>query len=209
VLFGPKASDDLYFKAFASHAEKSVSAAKDLVRLLEAPGTAPDVLARAIKEREHEGDTLTHDTMKALHETWITPLDRYDIHALMSRLDDVLDNIEATSERIILFEIRKPQAIAVEMAQVNEKLCEEMSKVMGLLKTISKSSQEALSTIREMNRLESESDALYRKALVELYKGTDPFEVMKWREIYEFLEGTADAGEEVGNVVEGIVLEYA
>lgn len=208
-MFGPKASDDVYFRAFAQHADKSVAAAKDLVRLLESPGTAPDVLARSIKQREHEGDELTHETMKALHETWITPLDRYDIHALMSRLDDVLDNIEATSERVVLFEIKKPREIAVEMAQVNEKLCEEVAKVMALLKNIAKSGPEALAILREINRLESESDGLYRKALVELYKEGDPIDMMKWRDVFEFLEGTADAGEEVANVVEGIVLEYA
>lgn len=208
-MFGPKASDDVYFRAFEQHASKSVAAAKDLVQLLQAPGTAPDVLARAIKEREHEGDEITHEAMKALHETWITPLDRYDIHALMSRLDDVLDNIEATSERILLFEIKDSRSIAVEMAKVNEKLCEEIEKVMHLLRNIAKSSSDALATIREINRLESESDALYRKGLVELYKGSDPVVILKWRDVYEFLEATADAGEEVANVLEGIVLEYA
>lgn len=208
-MFGPKASDAVYFKAFAEHAQKSVAAAKDLVRLLEDPANDADGLAAAIKEQEHHGDELTHATMKALHETWITPLDRYDIHALMSRLDDVLDAMEATAERVVLFEIKTPSELGTKMAQVNVKICEEVAKAMTLLPTLAKSGQDALACVREINRLESESDFLFRRAIGELFKGSDAMMALKWREIYEFLENTADCGEEVANILEGIVLEYA
>lgn len=208
-MFGPKESDKVYFHAFAEHARKSVVAAKEIVKLLEDPATDPESRAAAVKEKEHHGDELTHATMRALHETWITPLDRYDIHALMSRLDDVLDAMEATAERVVLFEIKVPSELGVKMAQVNVKVCEEIAKAMALLPTLAQSGQEALACVREINRLESESDFLFRRALGELFKGSDAMMALKWREIYDFLENTADAGEEVANVLEGIVLEYA
>src|SRR5215207_583863 len=95
--------DDVFFQAFNDHAARSVEASKLLAEMLEDLTKAPD-LAYRIKELEHQGDKITHDCVAALHQTWITPLDREEIHALITRLDDVLDCIEAASERIVLFE---------------------------------------------------------------------------------------------------------
>jgi predicted phosphate transport protein (TIGR00153 family) len=224
-MFGsPKASDQVFFKAFATHSEKSVAAAKQLVDLLREPQRAAE-LAKSIKQLEHEGDDVTHETVKALHETWITPLDRYDIHAIMTSLDDILDGLEAVAERMVLFEIDESNPLATELAGVLVRMCEKIAQAMALLPSLSKRSTEALELCRELNKLESEADRVYRASLGELFKGrristpppgensrpqqADWMYAMKWREIFEYLESTADTAEEIANVLEGIVLEYA
>jgi hypothetical protein len=224
-MFGsPKASDQVFFKAFATHSEKSVAAAKQLVDLLREPQRAPE-LAKTIKQLEHEGDNVTHETIKALHETWITPLDRYDIHALVTSLDDILDGLEAVAERIVLFEIDESNPLATELAGVLVRMCEKIAQAMALMPQLAKRSTEALEICRELNQLESEGDRLYRAALGELFKGrristpppgdtprptqADWMYAMKWREIFEYLENTSDTAEAIANVLEGIVLEYA
>lgn len=224
-MFGsPKASDQVFFKAFATHSEKSVAAAKLLVDLLREPKKAPE-LAKQIKQLEHEGDNTTHETIKALHETWITPLDRYDIHALITSLDDTLDGLEAVAERMVLFEIDESNPLATELAGVLVRMCEKVATAMALVPELAKRSTEMLDICRELNKLESEADRLYRAALGELFKGrristpppgeaprptqADWMYAMKWREIFEYLENTSDVAEEIANVLEGIVLEYA
>src|SRR5258708_30143100 len=98
-MFGPKGKDDVFFGAFTDHAAKSVEAAQLLLEMLEHV-EKKEKLALEIGEKESAGDKITHDTVKRLHETWITPLDRFDIHGLISKLDDVLDLVEAVSERL-------------------------------------------------------------------------------------------------------------
>ena len=106
-MFGlAKAKDEDFLGAFIAHASQSVEAAKQLLEMLDHP-ERKERIALDIAEKEATGDRLTHETMKRLHEKWITPLDRYDIHGLISRLDDVLDLIEAVAERVVLFEIRE------------------------------------------------------------------------------------------------------
>jgi uncharacterized protein len=232
-MFGSnKKKDDLFFDAFRTHAEKSVEGAKMLVEMFkrlvptQAPAEGPyrgsqaamgeggpDAttikLASAIKDAEHAGDTITHATVKRLHETWITPLDRFDIHGLISRMDDVLDLIEAVSERVVLFEVQSAPPEAVALSEVLVRGCEAMVKAMELLPDMGKA-PEILKICVEINRLENEADGLYRKAIADLFKhGNDPLLVMKWRDIFDSLESASDRCEDVANIVEGVVLEYA
>ena len=167
-----------------------------------------------MKQIEHDADTITHETVKRLHNTWITPLDRHDIHDLITRLDDVLDMIEAVSERVALFRVEKKHPIAIELGEVLLKACEVLESAVSGASNISNASKKILDAAVEANRLENEADDLYRKALGELFNpapGTtvDPLEIMKWREIFDYLENATDACEDVANVLEGIVLEYA
>ncbi len=201
--------DKDFFKAFEAHATKSVEATRLLLEMFE---KLPDKasIAMKIQEAESAGDRLTHDTVKRLHETWITPLDRYDIHNLISKLDDVLDLIEAVSERVVLFEISEARGPAVELVRVLLKSCEDMQRAMALLPNVSGKSKELLDICVEINRLENEADHIYRRAIAELFKpGNDPIEVMKWRDVFDNLESATDRCEDVANIVEGVVLEYA
>jgi predicted phosphate transport protein (TIGR00153 family) len=208
-MFGPKANDDVFFNAFREHAARSVEAAKLLLEMLEHLDRK-ETLALDIGEKEAAGDRLTHETVKHLHETWITPLDRVDIHGLISRLDDVLDLIEAVAERLVLFEITSGRAPAVDLVRVLLKSCEHVQRAMQLFPQLSSKGKELLDICVEINRLENEADHIYRRALAELFhNGKDPIDVMKWRDVFDNLEEATDRCEDVANIVEGVVLEYA
>jgi len=208
-MFGPKSKGDVFFGAFSEHASRSVEAAKLLLEMLEHVDRK-EQLALAIGEKENAGDVLTHDTMKHLHETWITPLDRFDIHSLISKLDDVLDLIEAVSERMVLFHITQVRPPAVDLARILLKACEDMHRAMLLFPQLAGKGKDLLAFCVEINRLENEADGIYRRAIAELFQnGNDPIEVLKWRDIFDNIEEATDRCEDVANIVEGVVLEYA
>jgi predicted phosphate transport protein (TIGR00153 family) len=207
-MFG-RAKEDAFFSAFSQHATRSVEAAQLLLEMLEHPEKMAE-LAVAVGEKESAGDQLTHQTVKRLHETWITPFDRFDIHSLISCLDDVLDLVEAVSERLVLFEIQTVRPPALDLARVLLKGCEDMQRAMLLLPQIASKRKELLDLCVEINRLENEADTIYRRAIAELFhNGNDPMDVMKWRDIFDNLEAATDRCEDVANIVEGVVLEYA
>ncbi len=218
-----KSGDREFFEAFSKHAAVCVQASERLVKLLDDLPNAKEH-SDAITELEHQGDTITHQTVKKLHEQWITPLDRADIHELITGLDDVLDLIDAVAERVMLFGVRKPRPTASALAEKLLEATKGVAKAMSMLSEVSTRSEEILKIAIELNQIENEADALYRKGLAELFNrrtdgSSEPYrepatpddvlEVMKWREIYDYLENGTDACEDLANVLEGIVLEYA
>ena len=209
-MFGSSRSrDEAFLGAFIAHAAQSVEAAGLLVEMLEHP-ERKERIALDISEKEATGDRLIHETVKRLHETWITPLDRNDIHNLISRLDDVLDFIEAVAERLVLFEIRQVRPGSIDMARLLLKACEDLHRAMMALPKLSDHSKELLDICIEINRLENEADGIYRREIADLFKaGNDPLMVLKWRDILDNIEEATDRCEDVANIVEGIVLEYA
>src|SRR5258708_36938044 len=125
-MFGTaKAKDEAFLGTFIAHAAQSVEAAGLLIDMLEHP-ERKERIALDISEKEATGDRLTHETVKRLHETWITPLDRFDIPGLISRLDDVLDLIEPQAERTVLFEIRERRPALIGKARLLLKTCEDV-----------------------------------------------------------------------------------
>jgi hypothetical protein len=207
-MFGRSNTDDLFFEDFIRHAKSTLEGSKLLVTLFDELGNAKE-LARAISEAEHVGDSLTHGIVKRLHETWITPFDRGDILTLISRMDDVLDLVEAASDRVLLFEITEARAGAKEIAEVLVKCCEQILRAVELLPN-GKRRSELLDIAVQIGKFEGEADTLYRHAIARLFKpGNDPIEVMKWREVYDALETACDRCADVANVIEGVVLEYA
>jgi predicted phosphate transport protein (TIGR00153 family) len=209
-MFGTsKAKNEAFLGAFIAHAAQSVEAAGLLIEMLEHLDRKNSI-ALDIGEKEATGDRLIHETVKRLHETWITPLDRNDIHALISRLDDVLDFIEAAAERLVLFEIGEVRPGSIDMARLLLKTCEHVHRAMLALPNLSRNSKQLLDICIEINRLENETDAIYRREMAALFKaGNDPLLVLKWRDILDNIEEATDRCEDVANIVEGIVLEYA
>ena len=161
-------------------------------------------------DAEHRGDEdHPRDGRQRLHETWITPFDRSDIHPSITRLDDVLDLIEAVGERVVLFEITEVLPIAVDLARV---LLDGVRGHAQRDQDPSRSSQRRATSSRicvEINRLENEADALYRRGSPPLPRRQRPDDVMKCRDIFDNLEEATDRCEDVANVLEGVVLEYA
>ena len=161
--------------------------------------------AAAIKEIEHEADLVTQEIFRHLNTTFITPLDREDIHALATRLDDVLDFIEACAERLVLYRIIEPTSACRALADVIVKTVESMNAGVHSLRREHETFHEHAV---EVNRLENVADNLLRDSLVALFDETaDPLEVIKWKEIYELLEIVTDRCEDVVNVIEVIILK--
>jgi uncharacterized protein len=199
--------DKVFWEAFTSHAQCTVRACGLLIEMLEHPDRS-EMLGAEINDLEHAGDKLTHDTVLALHQTWITPLDREEIHALITKLDDVLDFLEAASDRISLYKIKSVRPEAVELAKILQLSCIEIQKAVGLLQNI-KDVKPILDSCMHINRHEHDADQIFRRGLASLFNGgTDPLEVMKWRDILESIETATDRAEDVANIIEGIVLEH-
>jgi predicted phosphate transport protein (TIGR00153 family) len=160
-----------------------------------------------IKEIEHQADLVTHEVVRKLNTTFITPLDREDIHALASRLDDVLDYIEASAERIVVYRIKEPTSASRAMAEVIVSITRAMDRGVRCLRGTDPGFHEHAV---EVNRLENTADNLLRDSLAALFEEEgDPIEVIKWKEIYETMEVVTDRCEDVVNVIESIILKMA
>ena len=171
--------------------------------------TAENAVENAGNAMENAGDKITHETIARLHKTWITPIDRADIHSLITALDDVLDLIEAVAERVSLYEVKNLPEFVVKLADSLKAATVAVDKAVKLLPQV-KQPKEMLDLCVEINRLENEADDAYRHGLAALFRGGyDAIEVMKWRDIIDNLESATDRCEDVANILEGIVLEYS
>jgi len=163
--------------------------------------------AFAIKEVEHAGDQITHEMFRRLNTTFITPIDREDIHDLATRLDDVLDFIEAVAERLVIYRIKEPTSACRALAELIVAQIAAMDGCIRCLRTMDPGFHEHAV---EVNRLENRADSLLRETLAAMFEEQpDPIEVIKWKEIYETLEAVTDRCEDVANVIEGIILKMA
>jgi len=166
--------------------------------------------AKELKELEHKGDVITHEVVARLHRTFVTPIDREDITLLVHRLDDVMDFIEAAGRTAFLYRIAQPTERAQELARIVLKMARKLNEVVPRLRRRDQFPW-ILKQCVEINTLENEADDVQHTALAELFEvcHLDACEVIKWREIYEHLESATDRGEDVANVLEGIVLKHA
>jgi predicted phosphate transport protein (TIGR00153 family) len=165
--------------------------------------------ARKVKDLEHIGDELTHEMIERLNQTFITPIDREDIHELACRVDDVLDLVDTAVDRIVLFKIEKPIQAAKDLAQCLVHSTALIRETMPLLRNM-KDADLVRQRVREVHRLENEADRIERLALAALFEnGADPKYIIKWMNIIETLETATDRCEDVANVIEGIVLKNA
>lgn len=201
----PKEID--FFEIFDQAASNIKKAAELLVALTEKFDNIP-ARAKEIYEVEQDGDMLTHDIMRKLNKTFITPIDREDLHALASRLDDVLDLIWAAVDRIAVFKITEPTKEVNAMAENILMTAEVMQKAIKKLKE--KNYSHVQEYCIEINRLENRMDRDFRDALANLFENVkDPVLIIKWKEIYEHLEDASDRCEDVANILEAIVLKHA
>ena len=195
-----------FFDYFEQQSENIIRATGLLHELIH---TFADARAKAyaIKEVEHAGDQITHEIVRRLNTTFITPIDREDIHDLATRLDDVLDFLEAAAERLVIYRIKEPTSACRAMAEVIVHTTHAMDRTIKCLRTMDPGFHEH--TV-EVNRLENTADVLLRESLAAMFdEASDPIEVIKWKEIYETMEIVTDRCEDVANVIEGIILKMA
>jgi uncharacterized protein len=204
MRFLPK--DESFFDQFEKHGARTVDGCRALLELVTTPG---DMVARAkaISGIEHDCDKITHAVVAQLHQTFITPLDRNDIHRLITKMDDVMDYVEAAAERLALYELTEPTPEVGKMAGSLLASAEKVLDAVSGLRDL-KNSSSILEKCVEINRLENEADGLLRGALARLFREEkDPIVIMKWKEIYELFETATDRCEDVANIIEGVVLE--
>jgi predicted phosphate transport protein (TIGR00153 family) len=195
-----------FFDLFEQQSQHIIRAAQLLHELIHTFADAR-AKAHAVKEVEHQGDLITHEVVRRLNTTFITPLDREDIHDLATRLDDVLDFIEAAAERLVVYRIKEPTSPCRAMAEVIVQQTHAMDRAIKCLRTMDPGFHEHAV---EVNRLENAADNLLRDSLAALFEEqADPIEVIKWKEIYETMETVTDRCEDVANVIEGIILKMA
>lgn len=201
----PKEID--FFEIFDRASLNIAKAAEMLVALMENFDNI-EQRAKEIYEVEQDGDILTHEIMKKLNKTFITPIDREDLHALACSLDDVLDLIWGAVDRISVFRITESTKEAISMSKDLLTTAEVMHKAIKKLKE--KNYNHVQEYCIEINRLENRIDRDFRDALGKLFDEVkDPILIIKWKEIYEHLEDASDRCEDVANVLESIVLKYA
>ena len=168
--------------------------------------------ADELKEIEHRCDSLIHGIMHRLHRTFVTPIDREDIHALAHALDDVIDMIDAAAGFIRLYRITRVRFGARELAHIITLMTQQLQLAMGVVELAmgnAEKRQFLAEYVVEINRLENEADRLHQHAIQRLFdEERDPIDVIKWREILDYLEGTTDRCEDVADLLEGIVLKH-
>ena len=165
--------------------------------------------ARRLRELEHRGDEITHEVMNVLRKTFIPPLERDDIVALAEALDDVVDDLEEGVARMVMYKVGAPTTTVRELARVLTLQAEVVRSALPHLRRKEEMPQ-LLPAAVEVNRLENDADHILRQGLEELFEDpTDVYHVIKWREIYEYIEAATDHAEDIGNVLEGIVLRHA
>jgi uncharacterized protein len=200
-LFAPRERE--FFDLFEEAGANIVRAADLLERMLaEWPDGAE--LARDVVVCEQEGDRITHDIIQRLNSTFVTPIDREDIYALASALDDIVDFIEEVSDFLGLYRIEAPMDQASELARILNQSARALAGAMPRLRSF----EDIRHFTIEVNRLENDGDRVVRQALASLFeRGIDPMLVIRWKDIFERLEDGIDSTEKAANILEGIVIK--
>jgi predicted phosphate transport protein (TIGR00153 family) len=197
--------DERFFDQFVEDAANVLGAARRLEAMLRTYDQ-PEARAAEIRADEHRGDEISHAIGHRLEATFVTPFDREDIHALISALDDVLDDIEEAADMFVLYRIEAPTGTAVQQAAIIVKQVEQLHEALTHLETFKDLDRYWI----EVHRLENEGDQIARAAIAGLFQlASDPLDVIKWKDIYAILEETIDKAEDVANIIERITIKHA
>ena len=194
-----------FFEMFRKAAHNMIEGSRLLKDMME-DFRNPVEQARRIKDIEHIGDGITHDIAVKLNQTFITPLDREDIHGLASVLDDILDLVEAVADRFVVFKVAKPTETAIKLANI---LYQSAVAVGAGIDQLGKPHAQLKEYCIRVNSFENEADRITRDAISGLFEDEkDPITVIKWKEIYENFEEGTDRCEDVANILERIALKH-
>jgi hypothetical protein len=203
-MLNVKKTDRQFFETFDAMAAGAVEAAQVLEEMFRNGAETRGDHAARIKEIEHRCDARIHELVKALHRTFITPIDREDIHDLGAAVDDLVDLIDAAASRSVLFKVGSDIPDAAELARIIHGQAGEIRQAILDLREPDK----VLPRCRRINELEKDGDRLYREAMARIFdSGRDPIFVIKAKEIVETLEAATDAGEKIAIVLERIILK--
>jgi predicted phosphate transport protein (TIGR00153 family) len=205
-MFGLIPKEEKFFEMFKDMAQHIITGAEMLKEMLD-HFDDPVGSQKRIKEIEHQCDHITHDIIKKLNKSFVTPLDREDIYALAAALDDILDLIDASAQRFVMYNVDKPTPEAKELAFLILKSCQTIYKAVSLL---GGRLEPIAEYCMEVNALENEADRVCREAISRLFdEEKDPIQLIKWKEIYETLEVATDKCEDAANILESVVVKNA
>ncbi|MCR4436422.1 MAG: DUF47 family protein [Clostridiales bacterium] len=207
-MFRVTSKELIFFDMFVEGVENACKAAGLLLDLMTDYRSVHEKV-RNIETCEHDGDKNVHDILHKLNQSFITPIDREDIDFIARELDNITDAIEATAHRFTMFNVVSIKEDAITLAKLIVQCTKELRDLMVELKNMKRSTTLQQKVI-EVNRIENEGDDIYRSAITKLFvTEKDAIEIVKWKEIYEFLENTLDACEDVADSVEGVVMKHA
>lgn len=208
-MFNIKPKEDKFYKMFVESAKNVNEGAIILRKNLHSLEDKENDLKRT-EALENKGDDLLRDIIKELNEAFITPIDREDIYSLVKEMDNVLDLINSTMHRFIMFNITKSTEESKVIGDMIVQATEEMLELMDEIKFIGNRSNHINEKLSNIIAIEEKADKFFRKTVAELFRNTtDPFTVMKWKEIYQILEDTIDKCEQIAVIVEGVVIKNA
>jgi uncharacterized protein len=200
--------DENFFEYFEELANKIEEGGNFFLEMTKSRDYSEAKVSR-LKELEHEADVITHNTYEKMHKTFLTPIDREDIYALVNKMDSIMDVIEATGIRIYMYKVKKPDDEIIKQAQILNDAIKKIKEIIHGLRNM-KNSKMILDGCVEINTLENAGDVVLRTIITELFvKEKDAIELLKWKEIFERIEEAIDVCEDVSNIVEGIVLKHA
>ncbi|HEU4459365.1 MAG TPA: DUF47 domain-containing protein [Methylibium sp.] len=204
--------DGNFFELFDQHARYIVEGARAFLALIDGydDPAERERHAAAVIAAEQRADKITHEVNRLLHKTFITPLDREQIHSLINAMDDVLDLLQDTTETMSLYDVRRMTEETRQLGQLSARCCERVQHAVSLLPKLKDAStvDAALKTCEEIDHLESDADRVMRAAMSRLFREEpDVRELIKLKAVYEMLESITDRCEDVANLIEGIVLE--
>lgn len=201
-----------FFELFDQHGELIVQGARSFILLIEnyANVDLREKYAHEVGNAERQADRITAEVNRLLHKTFITPIDREQIHGLINAMDDILDLLQDATETLSLYDVRHMTDEVLRLGDLSAKCCERVQHAVSLLPQISRSeaAEAAIKTCEEIDRLESDADRVMRSAMSKLFREEkDVRELIKLKAIYEQLESISDRCEDVANLIEGVVLE--
>jgi len=206
IRFFPKTHD--FFSYFERSSRNILDGTKLLQRMIANKGEREE-LVHKLKDYEHVGDKITHDVVDLLHQTFLTPFDRSDIHTLVTKMDDILDIVYYVGKRMTIYDVSDMPEEVAQLADIVNQSAEEISKAIADLESL-KNVKKVLNHCIEVNRLENEADEKMNVVIEKLFRnGWDPIEVIKLKEIVENLEAAEDKCEDVANIIENIILKHA
>jgi uncharacterized protein len=205
VAFRLTPKETSFYELFSTSAKCLVDGTRELTAILGVPADQREPIAKRMHELEHEADEATHEIIKKVNTSFITPFDREDIHGLAAALDDCMDMMDAAVDLIVLYRIGELPSGVSEQVEVLSRMAELTADAMPRLRSMKDLTEYWI----EINRLENHADQTYRRLLAELFNGgmTDAIELMKHKEVIEELEAAADAFEKVAHKVEGIAVK--
>jgi predicted phosphate transport protein (TIGR00153 family) len=202
-----RANDKAIIDILESQGANLVSAASSLVELLTRYSSVGELRSR-INDLEHEGDKITHDVFVITFQTFVTPLDREDISRLTAAIDEVVNYIDGTADRLVLFKIKEPTPYMVELAKVLLLASQEIHILLKRLRNF-KNANDLVGHCRAIRKHEHEGDTIYRKSIAELFEtNSDAVEIIKLKDVYEHLEASIDRCQDTADIIEDISLKY-